>query len=45
VRPPRLPLADGEREKIKSILRRAMETRPGIPVLHKTTVNKTVISG
>jgi 1-pyrroline-4-hydroxy-2-carboxylate deaminase len=45
VRPPRLPLADAEREKIKSILRHAMENRPAIPVLGRAKQKTSVIPG
>ena len=31
VRPPRLPLADEERERIKSILRKATDNMPVLP--------------
>jgi dihydrodipicolinate synthase/N-acetylneuraminate lyase len=33
VRPPRLPLADEERERIKSILRKATDNMPALPIL------------
>jgi len=35
VRPPRLPLADEERERIKSILRKATDNMPALPLLEQ----------
>ena len=38
VRPPRLPLADEERERIKSILRKATDNMPVLPKLKQTNL-------